>query len=340
MRNQTYPNRISFSVKTPFNPFSCLELSPWISLYRFTLQINRWFPGLLRTFLKFVVRIWGKWIRNTGREKSIEIALHIEGERHTFRAHEANTQLQAIYLKRYQQFYEPDIESVLAKFLPSSDIFIDGGANWGYFTGLAAKYPELKIMAFEPNRYTFEDLESLRKALPSRYGLIKAYNMGLSEHQGRGSMVYPEFETGLAQVVTTPDGTDTDNATNLTTIDSFALHGQILIKLDVEGHELKALKGARSTLAQNNCIVIFEHWTTKLNSLDEFIRFFLEINYRVFKIDLNITASVAHATSVVSLVDPNLEMDRRFNLLALSEHGINDITAGMLLDHVGVSSEW
>ena len=55
----------------------------------------------------------------------------------------------------------------------------------------------------------------------------------------------------------------------LTTIDSLGLDDVVLIQLDVEGHELAALKGARATIARNAPIILIED---NLRTCSEFLK--------------------------------------------------------------------
>jgi FkbM family methyltransferase len=115
---------------------------------------------------------------------------------------------------------------------------IDGGASVGnYSAGYAAEAPDATVHAFEPLEMAFLQLQGMAEKVPS----IKPWQLALSDFSGPTALHVGETWTG-GQI--DPDGEI--NITAITGRDFCAEHGidrVNFLKLDVEGHELKALDG-------------------------------------------------------------------------------------------------
>ena len=139
----------------------------------------------------------------------------------------------------------------------NTDIFdgtaVDIGANIGnhsvYFSELFKK-----VISFEPNKRTFS-LLSLNSELSSN---IVAHNYGLSDAEGEVSLNIVPNNTGRSFI--SNDLTDNSAMIELRTLDSVIDSNErvTLIKIDVEGHEYQALKGAAEVIKKNRPIILFE----------------------------------------------------------------------------------
>jgi FkbM family methyltransferase len=126
------------------------------------------------------------------------------------------------------------------------DLFADIGANVGSYTLLACAVRQARGHCFEPVPATFARLmDNLR--LNGLEGRVRAHNCGVGESAGElafssahdcGNHVIAAGETGAS--VTVP----------VVTLDN-ALAGEapVVMKMDVEGFEIPALRGASATLA-------------------------------------------------------------------------------------------
>lgn len=148
---------------------------------------------------------------------------------------------------------------------PAPMVF-DGGANLGQFTErvLAAR-PNATIHAFEPAPQTFQAL--LRK-FPTG---VQLHNFGLSDHEGDATMYADEPTSESASVMPQDRSHWSDHddfqpigVVKLRTIDDvcdeLGIERIDLLKLDVEGAELRALRGASRMLAEGRIALIqFEY---------------------------------------------------------------------------------
>ena len=126
----------------------------------------------------------------------------------------------------------------------SFETVIDVGAwagTWAYeMKGFAGR-----LYAFEPNKLNFECLE---KNLGG-YDNISCNRFALGDREGEVSLTSDDF-TQAVRI--------DDKAGNvpMRTIDSFEYKNVELIKLDVEGYEMKVLEGAKQTLETVQYIMI------------------------------------------------------------------------------------
>ncbi|GEM_PF-2004369 len=129
------------------------------------------------------------------------------------------------------------------------DVVIDGGGCFGdtALAFAAETGPDGHVFSFEPsasNRDTFTSMVSLNPALADRITLCE---QALSDRHGAELRLVPEASGSRIM----PDGTEVIRAA---TLNQLIQDGQLervdFIKLDIEGHETEALKGAGEVLAR------------------------------------------------------------------------------------------
>ncbi|MCC7361495.1 MAG: FkbM family methyltransferase [Anaerolineales bacterium] len=147
-----------------------------------------------------------------------------------------------------------------ARLLPAQParVVFGVGANQGDFmrAALAALGPSTRVLAFEPAPQTFSRLARVFHASPQ----VELHQLGLSDASGSRPLYSDGQDSGLASLYQR-DLTAHGRALNqvetvpITTLDAFCAERQIsridYLKLDVEGHELSALRGARRLLEQD-----------------------------------------------------------------------------------------
>jgi len=162
---------------------------------------------------------------------------------------------------------------VLKQWLPSyfgdrkgSELtFLDVGANVGdYSTSLSSQFASCRIFSFEPNPETFKSLLGGIESQPH----IQAFNLAVGDSESaislwtRHSADASQHASMYAEVLSDQHkyndlvSVDVDQVT----LDAFCLKHSIdridFLKIDVEGHEMSVLKGAKSLLAAGNIEVI------------------------------------------------------------------------------------
>jgi FkbM family methyltransferase len=154
--------------------------------------------------------------------------------------------------------------------LPSSRVVFDVGANIGDWTeGALAINPRAQYHCFEPSRATFASLTA--RSFPGNVQL-NAFGLG-SAPEARTLFV---FGTGgesnsLYRRVGTPSAQHEQESVVLRTLDDYCADAGIdevdFVKIDVEGHELAALRGASRMLAAGRLgVVQFEYGGTYIDS--------------------------------------------------------------------------
>ena len=163
-----------------------------------------------------------------------------------------------------------------------NDVFIDVGAHIGSYTIPVAKKAQ-KVIAFEPNKYTFELLT--KNITLNHLTNIEAYNVAVSKKRGVVSFMY-ENHSAYSRIL---DGSQSSNTTvienakqpytnNIHLVNTIDLDSVLLkedrvdwIKIDVEGHELDVLEGAMQTIRMHKPKIIIEIWPRNLEKIKTMI---------------------------------------------------------------------
>jgi len=151
--------------------------------------------------------------------------------------------------------YEPQETQLLGDLLQPGNVFVDVGANWGYYTLAAAHMvgPEGRGVAFEPEPRLFALLTANIAANTLRHVLLQPAaigprrervpftafrpdegNWGLSRSVGHDRATVADFES---------DSLPLDDA-----LDAASVGAVHLVKIDVEGAETGVLEGMRRGL--------------------------------------------------------------------------------------------
>ena len=157
--------------------------------------------------------------------------------------------------------HEPEVAAIIETLLPGDGAFYDIGANWGYFSFYAATVPGYSgaIHAFEPIAETCADLADLTRQA-GLAGRIHWHQVALSDRDGEGAMSFDPVYTGIARLSAAGE-----RRVPLARLDGLGLPPPRLIKMDVENHELAALRGGEATLKRDKPFVVFENWIEKDN---------------------------------------------------------------------------
>jgi FkbM family methyltransferase len=150
----------------------------------------------------------------------------------------------------------------LQKIIQFHDIrtVIDGGANIGqYSQGLVDGGFKGKIFSFEPIPSVFKELE--KKS--SKFSQWKAFNLGLGSKEDESFINVSENFVSSSILQVAKQSLDAEPQTRtthrekirITTIDNFfageyKLDKETLLKLDVQGYEMEALRGALTILPE------------------------------------------------------------------------------------------
>lgn len=138
--------------------------------------------------------------------------------------------------------------------LAADGLCLDIGANIGNHALCFAPH-FAQVLAFEPNPRTFALLQLNATLAPN----VRAFNIGLSDAAGTATLSVPADNIGMATLQ--PGAPGAAVACTLQRLDELpGLEGRrvALLKIDVEGHEAAALRGALETLRRDHPVVVFE----------------------------------------------------------------------------------
>jgi FkbM family methyltransferase len=160
---------------------------------------------------------------------------------------------------------EPDVVDAILRHAAPGSTFFDVGANAGYMTLVGAKAvgPTGKVVAFEPMPNTARELAA--QARLNGLANVTVVRAAVCDREGDLTFVSgPSSDmAGMAEVGNTGGESVTVPGT---TIDAAAeRYGPpAMIKIDIEGAELLALRGARKTLERHRPILLTELHTAEL----------------------------------------------------------------------------
>lgn len=163
----------------------------------------------------------------------------------------------------FDGIYEPETTLYLRNTIRPGKVFVDVGANIGYFSILAAKLGAT-VYAFEPSPKNYEALSNnVRTNKVNIFTLQSA----VSNHDGYATFHVREGGSttdSLLKLYSDAMPTKVRVSTLDTTLPSHVDY----IKIDTEGADLSVLQGAEDTLKNNpHCIIIIEY--SRLNFKNE-----------------------------------------------------------------------
>lgn len=202
--------------------------------------------------------------------------------------------------------------TLLTRFLKPSALIVEAGGNIGAHT-----LPLARIVGPNGHIHTFEPQIEANLLLRSNIALAKLSNVtvhdaALSDSVQGLRMERPSYSSvwntgGLAVHHEIGDPIDA------VTIDSLQLERCDLIKLDVEGHERKALLGARATIEQFRPIIFVED--DRIAESVELRKLILSFGYRCYRH----RASLANCSLIPLEQCPNLGIYVSLSVLGLPE---------------------
>jgi FkbM family methyltransferase len=156
---------------------------------------------------------------------------------------------------------EPHVAPLFRKFLMPGSVVLDVGANFGFYSVIAAKVlgPRGRLFAFEPHPDLFG---LLRRSIwankfqdPDNVVLVNAL---VGDRTGAGRLYYDPEELAGASLTAGDRRSRSVEVPMLAIDDYLPAHLPVdLVKIDVEGHEPAVLRGMRQTLARSPNIRLF-----------------------------------------------------------------------------------
>lgn len=157
-------------------------------------------------------------------------------------------------------YYEKDAILTWEQMIHTNAVVLDIGANTGYYSIIAAKRSR--------HTYAFEPGSSNRKKLEENIQLNKLVNItvlpyAVSDKQGKAELhIAGDDNTGMNSLEQTGNFSGRKEVVNITTIDYWVTENRIagigLVKIDVEGSEMKVLKGMQAVIEEHKPVFFME----------------------------------------------------------------------------------
>ena len=164
-----------------------------------------------------------------------------------------------------RQIWEPEITRAVERLVRPGDVVLDVGAHIGYYTLLVAKRvgPRGAVHSFEPVPSLFRRLQA-NVSLNRQGDITTLNNVAVCDKEGKITMYLPRIaNSGLgspwldaSRRLSDPievDAVDLDSYVATT-----GIRAVNFIKMDIEGGEFSALRGARSLLEENSPDIVSE----------------------------------------------------------------------------------
>jgi FkbM family methyltransferase len=230
-------------------------------------------PGKWRIFERIWPKTQGVW-----QEPSIvqRCGMRLEVDRRDF-------------LGRYVYYigYEVEETRFLEEYVKPGWVVADVGANIGYFTMLLARLvgPTGIVHAFEPAAPAYEVL--LRNSKLNYAENVRAHKIALGGSTGVVPLAWgPAGNSGKTQLGRSGGA---DEHVSLTTLEQFVEQHNLarldLLKVDIEGSELRFLEGAISSLRRFRPIILLEINGAALAAFgahpEQVLRFLTDLGYQI-----------------------------------------------------------
>lgn len=164
----------------------------------------------------------------------------------------------------YRQWERPLSQWLLAQCSPDT-VFVDVGANFGYFTVLAAnrigRSGQGRVIAFEPNP-RLADL--LQRNLQINWSMapVEFHALAAADAPGSLTLHVPEGAgaNGTLSRLKTPGANFAIEAVRLDDVIDPAIRIDVM-KIDVEGHEFAVIRGALGVIARSPGLKLVIEWS-------------------------------------------------------------------------------
>ncbi|MEV6812108.1 FkbM family methyltransferase [Micromonospora sp. NPDC051296] len=152
-------------------------------------------------------------------------------------------------IRRAYPRVEPELAR-LAEFVPAGGTAVDVGAWYGPWTARLLRHAD-RVVAVEP---TAPLARQLRTAFPT----VEVVEAAVSDHDGTATLYLPEGGAIVGTSSLEDPAQGVPVPVRRITLDSLGLTDVRFVKLDIEGHELPALRGAAETLRRDRPVLLVE----------------------------------------------------------------------------------
>jgi FkbM family methyltransferase len=167
--------------------------------------------------------------------------------------------------------YEDELELLFRGSAEVDYTLLDCGANYGYWSVLVSSKPmgSHRAIAIEPSSQNFAKLKNNAAVNGNRFELMKC---AIGSSRGKARLSGTKHEAfSIAGNGGGGEDVPVIALDNLIDDGKVAASGKYLIKLDVEGVEIEAIKGGARLLATDSVILCEEHGNDPLHTVSRYI---------------------------------------------------------------------
>ena len=191
--------------------------------------------------------------------------------------------------------YEPELSDILLKLSSQCEYIFDVGANIGWYSLHFSINKNTKIYSFEPISTIYEQLNSNVRL--NKKENINTFNIALSDNQGDVEFFYDPKNATASSEKNILDSDIKPVKCKQISLDLFMKNNEIkkidLIKCDVEGAEIKVIKGGLNSINLHKPIIFLEmlrKWSAKFGyHPNEIINLLRELDYECYSVGKKIS---------------------------------------------------
>ena len=170
--------------------------------------------------------------------------------------------------------YEGEIERFLLSVADVDYCFVDGGANFGFWSVLVSSRPfgSHPVIAIEASSANADRLERNAALNGGRFKVLRrAIGSTTGNQVWLSGAKHEAFRVGEA------NGSETGESVEMIALDSLIEQGllsaaqRLVIKLDVEGMEVEAAKGAKRLLENDTVVIVEDHGADRAHTVSRYL---------------------------------------------------------------------
>jgi FkbM family methyltransferase len=181
------------------------------------------------------------------------------------------------------QGFEKDFFAMADSILATGGTFFDVGANHGLLSfGLAGRHgAAIDFHLFEPHPKLVSSIEKTFKLYPKMR--LNLNQIAVLDVEGTAFLEIDQAQSGASHVSNRDQGLEVACVTIDAYMEKSGISSVELLKLDVEGFELPALRGAKGSLEERKIKVVyfeyFEKWLRRVAPPAELLRFLNSVGF-------------------------------------------------------------
>ncbi len=223
-------------------------------------------------------------------------------------------------------YIEPEM-ALLKKIIKPTSIAIDIGGNRGIYSYYISKLCK-RIEIFEPNPTCFNILESWASSIEG----INVHNLALSNEEGISKLFIPIDLNGVehdssGSIQKNTSSNSRFEMVELQRLDAFRFEKIDFIKIDVEGHELSVLEGAKQIINDYKPALLVEiEQRHNKEPIEEIFNFIKSYGYMGYFFHAGFLENIATFNKLIHQKEKNFNSNDLYinNFLFLSNRGLDE----------------